>query len=276
MSSSFEESKSQERKARSSMEREATKNGPLVVSRTEDGFRVYAVRDRFTVYVVKDGTCTCPEFTATPNVACEHVVAAERFQRMTNGSRHAGAPNEGGDNAMNDERNGDSQLTIKRSVSPDGRIDSLSVEVGFPVESLSVAEIRSRAERALEIQKEIAGRFLDGARNGTGNSSAQVRGNGNDPSVPAELLYVGGMNGRFGRRLFLVIRTDDRNLRMYGNRRELAEHLLAAGAVGYEGRINEGLALNVPCRVVTKPSEDGRYVNVAQILPVPTNGRNGR
>ena len=258
------------------MEREERKSGPLVVRRTEDGFRVYAVRDRFTIYTVKNGACTCPDFAMRSDAPCEHIAAAGRFQTMTNGSRNAGAQDKGGEEAMNGERNGDSQLTIKRSVSPDGRIDYLSVEVGFPAEGLSVAEIKSRAERALEIQKEIAGRFLDGARNGSGNGTVQIRGNGDDPSVPAEILWIGGMNGRFGRRLFLVIRAEERNLRIYGNRNQLAEHLLAAGVVGYDGRINEGLELKVPCRVVTKPSEDGRYLNVERLLPAQGNGRNGR
>jgi hypothetical protein len=39
------------------------------------------------------------------------------------------------------------------------------------------------------------------------------------------------------------------------------------------------VALRVPCRVVTKPSPDGRYMNVERVLPVPmpeAEGRNGR
>ncbi len=259
------------------MEREATKNGPLVVSRTEEGFRVYAIRDRFTIYTVKDGTCTCPDFAARSDIPCEHLRAAERFEAMTNGSRDTGAQTKG-EPPVNNDGNAEAQIVLKRSVSPDGRIDSLSVEVGFPAESLSVAEIKTRAEKALAIQHEIAGRFLGGASKGNGvsrSNGATVPASGNgDGTLPAEVLYVGGMNGRFGRRLFLVIRTDDRNLRVYGNPKQLSEHLLAAGIVGYDGRINEGLELKVPCRVVTKPSEDGRYLNVERLLPMDGNGYN--
>ena len=46
-------------------------------------------------------------------------------------------------------------------------------------------------------------------------------------------------------------------LRLFGKREELAAAVAAAGFNG--GAIEEGIALNLPCRVTTKPSPDGKY-----------------
>src|SRR5436309_9762231 len=46
--------------------KESSENGALIASQTEDGFRVYAVRNPSKVYLVKkegdQWTCTCPDF----------------------------------------------------------------------------------------------------------------------------------------------------------------------------------------------------------------------
>jgi hypothetical protein len=263
-----------QRKRRHSMERAATKNGPLVVSRTEEGFRVYAVRDRFTIYIVEDGACTCPDFAATPNVACEHIEAAERFQRITNGSPDAGAHEKGGA-AMNGERSGEAQLILKRSVSPDGRIDSLSVEVTTPVATFSGPEITATARQVLGAQTAIITEFLARTPKPNGqrpNGNGASRQDEKSPAAPARVVGIGGMDGKWGRRLFLTIEAEGRHLRLFGNRKELAERLAGAGWRFMAGDITEGLTLDVPCRILTKPTPDGRYLNVEQLLPAE-NGR---
>lgn len=255
------------------MERTATKSGPLIVGRAEDGFRVYAVRDRFTIYTVKDGACTCPNFAARPDVACEHIAAAERFQTMTNGSRNAGAEEKGGA-AMNGEHNGDAQLVIKRSVSPDGRIDSLSVEFRTPVAGISSAAITATATKMLGAQRAIIAEFLAQTPKPNGqkpngqrpNGTSAPHQDGESPTVPARVVGVGGMDGKWGRRLFLTIACDGGNLRLFGNRNQLADHLSAAGWRFAADDITEGVDLDIPCRVVTKPSPDGRYQNVERLL----------
>src|SRR5947208_16751136 len=52
------------------------------------------------------------------------------------------------------------QMLIKRSVSPDGRIDSVSVEFSMPVSDISNGEIKDKALKILQLQKEIVGAFL--------------------------------------------------------------------------------------------------------------------
>src|SRR5207247_8602939 len=56
--------------------------------------------------------------------------------------------------------NGSAQMLIKRSISPDGRIDSVSVEFSMPVSDVSNGEIKEKALKTLQLQKEIVGAFL--------------------------------------------------------------------------------------------------------------------
>src|SRR5207253_3153844 len=67
-------------------------------------------------------------------------------------------------------------MTLKRSVSPDGRIDSLSVELSCPIDQVSAADIKTRAANMINLQREIAGGFLTSS--GTANGNAKVNGNG--------------------------------------------------------------------------------------------------
>src|SRR5437899_11085172 len=62
--------------------KERSENGALIASQTEEGFRVYAIRNPSRVYVVrKDGdqwTCTCPDFElhkGDTTWRCKHVLA---------------------------------------------------------------------------------------------------------------------------------------------------------------------------------------------------------
>src|SRR5207302_10016801 len=56
--------------------------------------------------------------------------------------------------------NGSAQMLIKRSVSPDGRIDSVSVEFSMLVADISNGEIKEKASKTLQLQKEIVSAFL--------------------------------------------------------------------------------------------------------------------
>ena len=51
-------------------------------------------------------------------------------------------------------------MLLKRSVSPDGRIDSFSVEFSMPVSDIPDGEIKTKAQNVLQLQIEIVGAFL--------------------------------------------------------------------------------------------------------------------
>ncbi len=257
---------------------------PLVISETGEGFRVYAPTGRSRPYLVT-GTahapsCTCPDFQKhkeDPNWRCKHIVAVwRRLEAQDEEARaadgyeaqeRAAIANEGGEppRPPADSANGSAQMLIKRSVSPDGRIDALSVEFSCPVEKVSANEVKSRAQAILRLQRQVVEQFL----NGKGNRSrpAPAPQEPSDASVPARLLSIGGTDGRYGRRLFITVDAEGRRLRLYGNRKHLADQILSTGFPRLADRIEEGAQLNVPCRVVTKLSEDGRFLNIEKVLP---------
>src|SRR5437867_2175841 len=207
--------------------KERSENGALIASQTEEGFRVYAVRNPSKVYLVKkegnQWTCTCSDFEfhkGDTTWRCKHVLAVApwpkpeeetlpvevEFDDPTQGltvheppardqvrrervRKEATTPERGNGHASEipaaaaDENlpsvqeksappkpatpkrarrsaNGSAQMLIKRSISPDGRIDSVSVEFSMPVSDISNGEIKDKALKILQLQKEVVGAFL--------------------------------------------------------------------------------------------------------------------
>jgi len=263
----------------------------FVIAKIAEGFRVYPVSDRRAGHVVSsDGSqCSCGKSAGSSNgtpARCRHVEVVEACGRRAESAAALGGVAEQGREKTGKRPEGQpakeanmagngSGVVIKRSVSPDGRIDSLSVEVGFPVENLQANEIKTRAENALRLQGEIVDGFLGKARSGNGSPAPEgPRGNGvGDGSIAAEIVRVGGMPGKWGRRLFLTVKTEDRMLRLYGNRKELAGHLHGAGYTESESGIVEGLELSLPCRIMTKLN--GNFLNIDRVLPAADNGARG-
>jgi hypothetical protein len=159
-------------------------------------------------------------------------------------------------------------MTLKRSVSPDGRIDALSVEFSCPLEPAVSSEIKSKAAGMLKLQSEIAAGFLraNGSQNGNDNGPAAKRSVTNG-SIAAKMLYVGTFNGRFGQRLFIAFQAKGQALKLFGTARQLAGVVSAAGYEYRESDIAEGIYLNLPCQILTKPSRDGRYTDIERVLP---------
>src|SRR5260370_36467504 len=127
--------------------RETRKEDPLVMCRTEEGFRVYAASDPTKSYTVsgsvEDPSCTCPDFQHPEGNApwyCKHILAVMDQVKDARAGRdnsnrdeieeRLAIQQEGSSNEkIEEESKWPTHMFIKRSVSPDGRIDSLSVEV---------------------------------------------------------------------------------------------------------------------------------------------------
>src|SRR5439155_6377826 len=127
-------------------------------------------------------TCACPDFEthkADTTSRCKHILAIapwgnpEPAATPEPGNGHASEipAAAGGENEpphappalkkrTRKSPDGSTQMLIKRSVSPDGRIDSLSVEFSMPVFDISNGEIKDKALTTLKLQKEIVGSFL--------------------------------------------------------------------------------------------------------------------
>jgi len=279
-------------------------NGALVVSQTEDGYRVYSVNHPSHLYLVRqDGerwTCTCPDFEfhqADTTWRCKHILAVAPYKASQGSDENLGPANELVVEAPAAPANGSKpprppktkpaspippvpvQMIMKRSVSPDGRIDSVSVEFSLPVSGYSNDEIKQRALATLELQKEIVGAFLK--LNGSKASPVltqppQRPGNNDGQPVFARLIDIGKVNGKYGERLSLNVQINGRTSRLFGSPKQLAEHIQAAGYEIDPQNLEPGLRLNLACRVITKPSDDGKYLNVEKVLPLgkKTGGNN--
>lgn len=266
---------------------DAARPEPLVMSETSEGWKVYSTASPKSVYLVT-GTqaephCTCPDF-ADSGEPCSHISAAIAQLPAGNGNGQDGYDTEERRAIQTENLHPRSEeapsMLLKRSVSPDGRIDSLSVEFACPVADLTARDIQAKAVRLLGIQSAIVEGFLGGKRKGNGNGNGVSRdqrnangaaqpknGNGGSSSpLAACLVDVAGMNSKWGRRLFINVEVDGRTLKLFGKPEELVKHIEAAGYYAPEPFV-EGAVLNVPCRVTSKPSPDGRYQNVDRVLP---------
>jgi hypothetical protein len=166
-------------------------------------------------------------------------------------------------------------MLIKRNKSPDGRIDSVSVEFSMPVADIPNGEIKEKALATLKLQKEIVGAFLQINGQTTPAGTAPT----SQPSVPAKpdgkpvfarLTDVG--KGKWGDRLCVNVQVNGRWSRLFGTADQLAAQIAKAGYQIDPQHIGPGLRLNLACLVVTKPSDDGKYLNIERVLPLPKRG----
>jgi SWIM zinc finger len=258
---------------------ERARSETFVIKKTDEGYRIYAPGNPTRNYLVAGPfdapTCTCPDFEgnrADPEWRCKHILAIENHV----GGRDSDEPAANGALAHEERRpvrqegrlgeTAQSQMLLKRSVSPDGRIDSLSVEFACPVEAAAGPAVKRQARQVLELQSEIVEDFLaKSGGNGRGTD------NGDDATahtIEARLLSVCGMETRYGRRLYINVRVNGDILKLFGSRKQLAEAIEAAGFPSLAERVEEGVRLDIPCLVTTKPTEDGRYENVDRVLPL--------
>jgi len=264
-------------------------SNPLVLARTDDGFRIYAASDPSHIFHVTGQphlwTCTCPDFRAgngNGSQECAHIRAIQQHV-STPVVPHPGNALEPPRVTGHDERASDpdrafpsgmAQMVLKRSVSPDGRIDSLSVEFACGVAQTSVGAIKAQALQTLQLQGAIVESFLnqrDSVETIVTDAPRPVPAS--DGSEAAELLHIGGMNGKWGRRLFITVQANGHTLKLFGNRQQLADAIVAAGFPERAQGIAEGVELRLPCRILTAPTADGRFRNITQVLPTGGNGR---
>lgn len=250
----------------------------MVVMPEQDKFRVYDARKPNITYEV-GGTpdapyCSCPEFRTNREnggFRCGHVNAV--FPHSGNG-HPADSPALIGDHRPTDIS--PMQMSLKRSVSPDGRIDSLSVEFTGEVYGASDDEVVEQALQTTRLQTAIVNGYL-----GQRQTASATRARPDDPDTensaqgePAMLMLVSGMQTRVGWRYFINVQMGENEYKLFGTRDKLAEQLRNAGLGHATGNIAKGNVLNLPCRAVTRPSDDGKYINVERLLPAGEEDNN--
>ena len=272
-----------------SFSNEAVQDQPtLVVNPGEDGFQVYEPENPSRVFQVTGGAdnpqCTCADFKwkgREGGYRCAHIDAVFRHLGYDGGRQSAAAhpahdgrggrtvPAPGQTTSHNG--GGPASMTLKRSVSPDGRINSLSLEFTLPADVDGAPDLESQVLEILDRQDAIVAEYLD--RHG-GNGQADAGQPAGDGAVPATLKDVGGMQTRYGFRYFINVEAGNRSYKLFGTRQQLEKHLKSVGE--HNARIAKGAPLNVPCRAVLEESDDGRYLNVVEILPQDGRGSGRR
>ncbi|GFO82759.1 MAG: hypothetical protein A49_23860 [Methyloceanibacter sp.] len=260
----------------------------LVVEKVDEGYRVHSPANRNRLYLVTgaedEPACTCAEFRAhlgETGWRCPHIQAVERLTGVAEptapepvGERHEPEPapltGNGREPGMEPSP---TQMLLKRSVSPDRRIDSFSIEFSCSIAPGTAPEIVSqRARHILSVQSGIASHFLGAVAAARPEKRESAAAPTNGDTLPATMLEISG--GKDGRSLFIIFEVDGETMRMFGKKEDLAEAIAAAGYPEQSRYIRKGKALDLPCSVVTEPSKDGRYTNVVEVFP-PEDGGNG-
>lgn len=259
----------------------------LVSSRMNGGVRVYSPSNAKTAQFVSGNSshpvCTCEDYRS--GEICNHTRAAAHLLPPPEQTEKGGHG---------------SQMLIKRSISPDGRIDSLSIEFTCDIGSALIGEIRAKAEKTLALQTSIIQTFLSTAskqkeqklsdysyvanngngavngsrhnQNGNRNGRHHERNGAVPPGdeSPARLLSIGGMQTRFGWKSFISVETQAGVVKFFGSKKQLAEAIASAGFPDAARNVSDGAQLNLPCRVVLRT--DGQYPKVEKVLPGLSNG----
>ena len=245
----------------------------FVIAREGDQFRMYAPGNPAEVSTVritdKDTICTCTDFIENggdPEFRCKHILA---LQKIPNGppipsavraSSHAPKAE-----TSVSSGNGARHMLLKRSVSPDGRIDSLSVEFSLPMGSASDAEMVNRANAALAIQSVIIAGFLGKEKNGNGKDKTEgIKAGG---LKAARIVAFGFRPTKWGQRAALTFEVEGNRLTVFGSRERIREVLTFAGYPAIGKDLSTPFDTSLDCQVTVKKTEDGKYTNIDRIFP---------
>lgn len=262
----------------------------FVIMREGDGFKVYSPDSPNNQYIVS-GTfetpvCTCPDFLnyrQVPGYRCPHIMTV--FQYPGDATNTPDSYDREERQAIQEESrlaelsrllskvNHPPEMNLKRSVSPDGRIDSLSIEFSCPVDLIEPESVKNQAERAMTLQSEIAARFLNdnnpkhNTSGSNGNGDRPGRGDSTDYQI-IQLTHIAGSQTKYGWRLFINARVNGQDVRLYGDYAKLSEYLTDAGYPDLGRNIHEGNQINVQCRAALKNDPNKKYPVIERILPL--------
>jgi hypothetical protein len=167
---------------------ERAENERFIISRNEEGnFKVYSPAYPTKAYIVggtEEGSkCTCPDFEGhknDPEWKCNHILAV---MNLLNKSNEPAAGQNKVPQTMKEETTAEAirglEMNIKRSVSRDDEIISLSITLSYPVEGRSSAKLKENAKKLIGVLSEITEQFKQ--ENGNApveRSTRQNTGNG--------------------------------------------------------------------------------------------------
>jgi hypothetical protein len=163
------------------------------------------------------------------------------------------------------------RMLVKRSLSADGQVDSVSVTIDLAIDGLTAQEIKLKGHKALRLETELAQEYLANspppAVPGQSKAEAKAKTKAADEekfAAPARLLDIGkAKNDTY----FINVKVGGKQARLFGSARQLVTHLASIGQDLTPEAISEGLQLDYACRAVTELGGDGCYLNVVKLLP---------
>jgi hypothetical protein len=256
---------------------------PLVITKTSEGYRIFSAANPSKFYLVRevDGriSCNCLDFekhSLDPTWRCKHVLAIDKSEEDEERKAiQAEAKGESLPRSVDEflaEPTPHSRLLIKRSISPDGRIDSVSLELHLELNGEPPAVIKARATDALRLEAEIASVFVASRqleKEMNGNKKPSESANLPQPNgsvLEATLRDIGVMPGKWGPRHFINVDVMGRVAKLFGTPKQIAAAIKFAGYYFPPESVAEGVDLNMPCRVTTK--QNGQYLNIERVFPI--------
>jgi hypothetical protein len=245
----------------------------FVIAREGDQFRMYAPgnpAEMSTVRITdKDTVCTCTDFIENggdPEFRCKHILAVQKIPQVlpipsaVRAPLHAPEPQ-----TIVSSGNGARHMLLKRSISPDGRIDSLSVEFSLPVGSASDEETVEAANAALAIGSVIIAGFLGSEKHGNGkDKTEEVQ---TERLKAAKIVAFGFRPTKWGQRAALTFEVEGDRLAVFGSREKLQEVLSFAGYPAVGKDLSKPFDTSLACQVTVKKTDDGKYTNIDRVYP---------
>lgn len=164
------------------------------------------------------------------------------------------------------------RMLVTRSSSRDGTLDVVSVRLELELDTLTMPEMKTLGLNALKLETEIIDTYFD-AQASTVKPHTFANGHqeqhdtyGEDASaaVPATLLDIGKTKSNA---YFINVKVGTKIATLFGSTKKLVSQLARAGLDLTPDAISEKLALNFACRALTKPSTNGRYLQVVKLFP---------
>lgn len=164
------------------------------------------------------------------------------------------------------------RMLVTRSLSTDGTLDAVSIKLELELDDLTMPEMKTLGLNALKLETEIIETFF-GADVSLSHPQDFATGYpledddfGADAgaAVPARLLDIGKTQNNA---YFVNVRVGAQTAKLFGSTRKLVRQLARAGLDLSPETISEKLALNFACRAITKPSTNGRYLQVVALFP---------
>lgn len=163
------------------------------------------------------------------------------------------------------------RMRVKRSLSADGHLDSVSVAIDLSIDGLTAQQIKAKGLKALWLESELAQEYLAGSGPLATFSKVEAKAEAKTEvadeekfAAPARLLDVGKTKNNT---YFINVKVGGKRARLFGTARQLVTQLAGIGQDLTPEAISDGLQLDYACRAVTELGGDGRYLNVVKLLP---------